>query len=87
MKKPRRLHGDVFFYVEGGHLLKVNWLAQTLIMINQKVSKAMRLLKRCQSTNFKNINKLLQKENCYESLLCFINKNVSSKQKKISSPK
>jgi hypothetical protein len=26
VKKPIRFHGDVFFYIEGEHLLKVNWL-------------------------------------------------------------
>jgi hypothetical protein len=40
VKKPRRLHRDVFFYIEGGHLLKINWFAQTLIKIDQKVRKA-----------------------------------------------
>jgi len=40
VKKLRRLHGDVFFYIEGGHLLKVNWFTQTLIKIDEKVSKA-----------------------------------------------
>ncbi len=43
MKKPRRLHGDVLFYIEGGHLLKVNWFAQTLIKIDHKVCKAIQL--------------------------------------------
>ncbi len=47
MKAPRRLHGDVFFYIEGGHLLKVNSFAQILIKIDKKVCKAIPLLKRC----------------------------------------
>jgi hypothetical protein len=40
VKKPRRLYDNVFFYIEGGHLFKVNWLMQTLIRINQKLCKA-----------------------------------------------
>jgi hypothetical protein len=34
MKKPRRLYDNVFFYIEGRHLLKLNGLAQTLIKID-----------------------------------------------------
>jgi hypothetical protein len=40
VKEPRKLHDDVFFYIEGGHLLKVNWLTQTLVTIDHKASKA-----------------------------------------------
>ncbi len=59
MKKPKNFYGDVFFYVEGGHLLKVNRLVQTLIRID-KVNKAIQLFKKCQSTVSKNIKRLLQ---------------------------
>jgi hypothetical protein len=58
VKKPKRLYGNVFLYIEGGRLLKVNWFAQNLIRIDQKVSKAIELLKRCQSIVFKNIKRL-----------------------------
>jgi RNA processing factor Prp31 len=85
VKKPRRLHDGVFFYIEGGHLLKVNQLVQTMIRIDQKVNKAIQLLKRCQSIIFKKIKRLLEKENGYATLLCFINKNVScEKTKKVA---
>jgi hypothetical protein len=77
VKKPRRLYGDVFFYIKGVHLLKVNQLIQTLIKIDPKVSKAIQLYKRCQFTVLKNITRLLQKENGFETLLCFVNKDVS----------
>ncbi len=71
VKKPM-LYDDVFFYIKGEHLLKVNRLTQTLI-------------KRCQSKMLKNIKRLLQKENHYETHLCFINKNGGcEKTKKVT---
>jgi hypothetical protein len=48
-----------FFYIEGGHLLKVNWITQTLIKIDQKVCKAIQFFKKCQSKVFKYIKRLL----------------------------
>jgi hypothetical protein len=53
VKKPIKLYRNVFIYIEGGHLLKVNWLAHTLIRIDQKVHKAIQLLKSFQPTIFK----------------------------------
>jgi len=53
VKKPRRLYENVFLYIEGGHLLKVNWLAHILIRIDQKVHKAIQLLKSCRPTILK----------------------------------
>jgi hypothetical protein len=47
VKKTKKVLRYVFFYIEGGHLLKVNWFAQTLIRIDQKVYKAIQLLERC----------------------------------------
>jgi hypothetical protein len=47
MKKSRRLYNVVFIYIEGGHLLNVNWLIQTLIKIDQKVNNVVQLVKRC----------------------------------------
>jgi len=46
-----------------------------LIRIDQKVNKAIELLKRRQSIVFKNIKRLFKKENDYETVICFINKN------------
>jgi hypothetical protein len=50
MKIAKKALQDVFFYSEDGHFLKVNWLAKTMNRIDQKVCKAIQLLKRCQST-------------------------------------
>jgi hypothetical protein len=48
VKKWSRLYDNVFLYIDGGHLLKVNWLTHSLIEIDQKVCKAIQLLKSCQ---------------------------------------
>ncbi len=72
----------MFFYIEGGHLLKVNWLTETLIKIDHMVYKAIQLFKRCQSKVFENMKILLQKENCYGILLCFINMDVRCEKTK-----
>jgi hypothetical protein len=66
IKKSKRLYNDIFFTFEGGHLLNVNRLIQTLIKIDWNVNNVVQLVKRCQSTIFKNIKRLLSKENYYE---------------------
>jgi hypothetical protein len=53
VKKPKMLYGNVFLYIKGGHLLKVNRLTHTLIRIDQEVRKAIQLLKSCRPTIFK----------------------------------
>jgi hypothetical protein len=56
-----------------------------MMRIDQKVNKAIKLFKSCQSTTLKNIKRLFQKENHYETLICLRVKNdYCEKTKKVA---
>jgi len=46
----KRLHDDFLKKIEGGHLMNVNWLIQTMIKIDLKVYNAIQLVRRCPPT-------------------------------------
>ncbi len=83
MKRWRRLHKEAFFYMEGGHVLKANLVAETRMKIDEKVNNVVELVKRWESTIWKNMKRLLEKENGYETLLYFRVKNGREKWKRL----
>jgi hypothetical protein len=50
------------FEFKGGHLMKVNWLVQTMVGIDQKVYKAIKHSKSCRPHTLKNRQKIITKE-------------------------
>jgi hypothetical protein len=71
-----------FFWIKGAHLMNTNWLVQMMIMINQKVYKAIKLSKSYRPTPLKNHQKIITEGISRWNPIFFINKNVSCEKVK-----
>jgi hypothetical protein len=56
------MHGDMVFKIKGEHFMHINWFVRTMIKIDQKVCKTIKLLNSYPSTLQKNHEKIIMKK-------------------------